>query len=163
MSAKVGKLIKEARTNADLTQAKLAKKVGGGLTASDISKAEHGELDLSQALLKKIAVATGITQSSLINAAKGTSKSTSKTSTSSSKTSLRLSATEKKLVEYYRAANSDTKRAAIKVLKGENTDIVSSLLGAASSLTSGTDKSNSTGGSITDIIGDALEGLLGGK
>lgn len=163
MSAKVGKLIKEARTNADLTQEKLAKKVGGGLTASDISKAERGELDLSQAILKKIALATGVTQSSLINADKGTNKSTSKKSTGPSKSTLRLSATEKKLLEYYRAADNDTKKAAIKVLKGESTDLVSSLLGAASNLAGGTDKSNSTSGSISDIIGDAIEGLLGGK
>jgi ribosome-binding protein aMBF1 (putative translation factor) len=39
---KVGDLIKEARTNAGLTQAQLAKKVDG-VTASDISKAERGE------------------------------------------------------------------------------------------------------------------------
>ena len=40
MSSKVGTLIKEARTAAGLTQEKLAKKVGGGLSAADISKAE---------------------------------------------------------------------------------------------------------------------------
>jgi len=41
MASKVGKLIKEARQAADLTQEKLARKVGGGLTASDISKQEY--------------------------------------------------------------------------------------------------------------------------
>ena len=49
MGEKVGKLIREARTGADLTQEKLAKKVGGGLTASDVSRAERGEIDLPQA------------------------------------------------------------------------------------------------------------------
>jgi len=160
MSSKVGKLIKKARTNADLTQVKLAKKIGGGITAADISKAERGELDFSQAVLKKIAVATGITQSSLINAEKGTSKSSSKKSSSSSKTSLRLSASEKKLIEYYRAADSDMKKAAVKVLKGESTDLVSTLLSAASSLTG---KPDSSGNSITDILGDTIGGLFGGK
>ena len=53
MASKVGKLIKEARQAADLTQEKLAKKVGGGLTASDISKAERGELELPLATLRK--------------------------------------------------------------------------------------------------------------
>ena len=90
MASKVGKLIKEARTGADLTQEKLAKKVGGGLTANDISLAERGEKDLTQAQLKKIATITGVTQASLINAAKGTS---SKKTTTAKKTEKK---TEKK-------------------------------------------------------------------
>ena len=73
---KVGDLIKEARTNAGLTQAQLAKKVDG-VTASDISKAERGEKELTQAALKQIAKATGVTQSSLLNAPKGASGKTS--------------------------------------------------------------------------------------
>ena len=39
---KIGELIKEARTNAKLTQEQLAQKVDG-VSASDISKAERGE------------------------------------------------------------------------------------------------------------------------
>ena len=45
---KVGDLIKEARTNAGLTQEKLAAGISG-LTASDISKAEWNEKNLTQA------------------------------------------------------------------------------------------------------------------
>ena len=70
MANKVGPLIKEARTDAGLTQAQLAKKVGGGITANDISKAERGEKDLTQATLKEIAKLTGVTQASLLNAEK---------------------------------------------------------------------------------------------
>ena len=51
---KVGDLIKEARTGAGLTQAQLAAKVDG-VTASDISKAERGEKELTQAQLRQIA------------------------------------------------------------------------------------------------------------
>ena len=72
MANKVGALIKEARTGAGLTQEQLAKKVDG-VTASDISKAERGEKELTQTQLKMIAKATGVTQASLLNAAKGTS------------------------------------------------------------------------------------------
>ena len=43
MAKKVGTLIKEARTEAGLTQEQLARKVKG-VSASDISKAERGEL-----------------------------------------------------------------------------------------------------------------------
>lgn len=145
MAKKVGTLIKEARTEAGLTQEQLARKVKG-VSASDISKAERGELDLTQAALKEIAKATGVTQASLLNAAKGstskktTAKKTSSTakktssSTSSSKTSMKVSSTEKRLVELYRKADSDTKKAAMNILKGEESskeDILNSILETA--------------------------------
>ena len=65
---KVGVLVREARTAAGLTQEKLAKAAGENLTAADISKCERGEADLTAAQLKKIAVACGVTQTSLVNA-----------------------------------------------------------------------------------------------
>ena len=73
MSKKLGELIKKARTDAGLTQEQLAKKVDG-VSASDISKAERGEKELTQAALKQIAKATGVTQASLLQAAKGKGK-----------------------------------------------------------------------------------------
>ena len=174
MANTVGALIKEARTKAKLTQEQLANMVDG-LTASDISKAERGEKELTQAALKQIAKATGVTQASLLNAAKadaeeeakvaskssksgstksasaksGSSKSSSAKSSSSSKSGTKststkkttekkdeftLTATEKKLVELYRAADSDTKKRVTSILKGEEEepgDILSSLLGNA--------------------------------
>ena len=69
MANSVGPLIKEARTRAKLSQEALAGKIEG-LSASDLGKAERGEKELSQATLKQIAKLTGVTQSSLINAAK---------------------------------------------------------------------------------------------
>ena len=127
-SKKVGTLIKEARTGADLKQEQLARKISG-LSASDISLAERGQKDLTQAQLKQIAKITGVTQASLINAAKGTTsskgttakKTTKKSSTASgSTTSMKVSATEKKLVELYRKADAETRKEALKVLKGED-------------------------------------------
>ncbi len=132
---KVGTLIKEARTNADLTQEQLARKISG-LSASDISLAERGQKDLTQAQLKQIAKITGVTQASLINAAKGTdaSKKTEKkmtakkttaakkTGTSSGKKSMQVTAAEKKLIELYREADSETKKRVVKLLKGEEND-----------------------------------------
>ena len=136
---KVGTLIKEARTNAGMTQEQLAKKVTGA-SASDISKAERGEKALTQDQLKQIAKATGVTQKSLLDAAKGTSSGSSgkKTSGSSSTakktssgTSMKVTATEKKFLEAYRAADSDARANALKMLKGEYGlgDIGSSVLG----------------------------------
>lgn len=166
MANKVGPLIKEARTKAGLSQDALAKQIDG-LSANDVSKAERGEKELSQDILKQIAKATGVTQKSLVEAAKastystGSTKSTSsssaKTSSGASKTSsgakssstkdsakakedeFKLTASEKKLVELYRAANSDTKKTAVAVLKGETTgnateDLLNSLISGASSL-----------------------------
>ena len=121
-SKKLGDLIKEARMSADMTQEQLAKKIAG-LSASDISMAERGKKDLTQEQLKRIAKATGVTQASLLNAAKGSSGKSStakKTSSTASTTSMKLTATEKKLVELYRKADSETKKEALNVLKGED-------------------------------------------
>ena len=159
MANKVGALIREARTGAGLTQEQLAKKVDG-VTASDISKAERGEKELTQTQLKLIAKATGVTQASLLNAAKsGTAAKTStakKTTTTAKKPvastakkptstkkeeEIKLTAAEKKLLELYRAADKNTKDAALKVLKGEKQDLLS-LLGGSDLL-----------GSVTDLLG----------
>ena len=146
---KVGDLIKEARTGAGLTQEQLAGHVKG-LTAADISKAERGEKELTQAQLKEIAKATGVTQKSLLEAAStssakkttagktsstGSAKKPAASKTSSSGTSMKVTATEKKLIELYRSADSDTKKAAIALLKGEKTQtgsILSSILNNSS-------------------------------
>ena len=145
MANKVGSLIKEARTGAKLTQEQLAKKISG-LTAADISKAERGELELSQAQLKAIAKATGVTQASLLNAAKDSkpaAKKTSgakKTSAAKKEAEFKLTAAEKKLVELYRAADKTARENAVKLLKGEKTEgsgLLDSILGGAMDLISG--------------------------
>lgn len=149
MAKKVGELIKEARTAAKLTQAQLAEQVTG-VTAADIGKAERGEKELTQAALKQIAKATGVTQASLLNAAAGKAAasagktaSTGKTAaagktaakkpaagktastakkTGAAKSSMQLTAAEKKLVELYRKADAETKKEVMKLLKGTGDD-----------------------------------------
>ena len=113
-SKKLGNLIKEARTEAGLTQEQLARRISG-LSASDISQAERHQKNLTQDQLKQIAKITGVTQASLLNAAKGTSKSTS---SSAAKSSMQVTATERKLVEAYRKASASEKKAAMNALKG---------------------------------------------
>ena len=171
---KVGTLIREARTAKKLSQEQLASGIDG-LSGSDIGKAERGEKDLSQAQLKAIAKALGITQKSLLEAPKGGSpapaasktassskttsaskttaasktaaakKTTTAKTTASSKTTSAaakktsgtaakktttstakkptstssLTAAEQKLIELYRAAASDDKKLATRILKGE--------------------------------------------
>ncbi len=157
MASKVGTLIKEARTAADLTQEELAHRTSG-LSASDISKAERGEKALTQEQLKKIAKVTGVTQASLLNAARKTASgntsaktSTKKAATKSSGTSMKLTASEKKLVEAYRDAGSDERKAALRVLQGDCPELLTSLLGGGSSTANG----------VADFIGDAIGKMLG--
>ena len=64
MGTNTGARIRQARTGAKLTQAALGEAIG--LSAAEISKAERGELQLSQAKLKAIAKATGVTHASLL-------------------------------------------------------------------------------------------------
>lgn len=148
-SKKVGTLIKEARTGAGLTQEQLARKIAG-LSAEDISLAERGKKNLTQDQLKRIAKATGVTQASLLNAAKGSTSSSS----TSSKTSIKVTATEKRLVELYRAADSATKKEALKVLKGDNSlagDVLETLL----------DKVDTD--SVLDTLMDSVQDMLNKK
>jgi transcriptional regulator with XRE-family HTH domain len=190
---KVGELIKEARTKAGLSQTALAEQVGG-LSGSDIGKAERGEKELSQTQLKAIAKATGVTQKSLLEAPKGgaaataakkttaAKTTTAKTSTAAAKkttaaktstatakkttaakktttakktessaaktaatTAVELTSAEKTMLNAYRKADADARKAALKILKGEqDADILSTLL---QSLGGG------NGGGLLDLLG----------
>ncbi len=174
---KVGTLIKEARTQAGMTQEALAKKVKG-VSAGDISLAERGEKELSQAALKEIAKATGVTQKSLLDAAKGasgsakkttagstkktTSGSTKKTTSGSTKKTasgadLKLSAEEKKLIQAYREAD-EKQKAAVRMLLLKADGIVSAsglaghTAGAFGELLGSGDLLGSLVGSVKDLL-----------
>ena len=134
-SKKVGTLIKEARTEAGLTQEQLARRISG-LSANDISLAERHQKNLTQDQLKQIAKITGVTQTSLLEAAKGSSSS----KRTASKSSMQVTAAERKLVELYRAADPDTRKDALKVLKGQDSladDILEALLEGVQDMFSG--------------------------
>ncbi len=184
MSKKLGNLVKEARTSKGLTQAALADKVGG-ITASDVSKLERGVMEPTQDVLKKMAKALGVTQKSLLDAATGTGKTaaaakttgkagTAKTGTAAKKTTtakkasaaktaidaLKLTATEKKLVELYRKADTKTKKAAINLLEGDSNaiELIGALMSSkGSGSTSGTGSSSGT----SDILNALLSGKTG--
>ena len=134
-SKKVGTLIKEARTEAGLTQEQLARRISG-LSANDISLAERHQKNLTQDQLKQIAKITGVTQASLLNAAKGTTAK----KPAGSKSSMQVTAAERKLVELYREADTATRKEALKVLKGQESlteDILESLMDSVQDLFSG--------------------------
>ena len=134
-SKKVGTLIKEARTEAGLTQEQLARRISG-LSANDISLAERHQKNLTQEQLKQIAKITGVTQASLLSAAKGTSSK----KTSGSKSSMQVTAAERRLVELYREADTETRKDALKVLRGQDSlaeDILESLMDSVQDMISG--------------------------
>ena len=148
MANKVGALIREARTKAGLSQEALAKKIDG-LSASDIGKAERGEKELSQTALKAIAKATGVTQSSLLAAAKEGESSTKKTGTAkktetAKKTSTKKTSTAKKTT----AKDADTLSAAEKKLL---------------KLDSKLENLGNNGGILGGLKEGLLDGLLGKK
>ena len=184
MAKKVGTLIKEARTAAGLSQEQLARKIKG-LSAGELARAESGESELTQALLKEIAKATGVTQSSLLSAARAdagkkttssaktatakktttaakttTAKKASTAKKTASKDAETLTAAEKKLVEAYRAASSDAKKNALKILKGEDLDMaeIIKFLKLDSKL-----ESLGGGGILGGLKEGLLDGLLGKK
>ncbi len=116
MGKKTGELIRQARAAAKMTQQQLAKSVD--LTPAQIGKAERGELELTQATLKAIAKATGVTQASLLNAEKGAKKPAAFSSGA-----LKLSAAEQKLVKLYRSATEEQRSDALRILNGEKTEV----------------------------------------
>jgi DNA-binding XRE family transcriptional regulator len=175
MSKKLGKMIKDARADKGLSQAELAE--SAGVSASEIGKIERGEKEPSRDVLKKMAKPLGLTQKALLEAASGsgtgsadkssgtgkgsssgktsgTGKSSGTDKTSSAKAAASvgtLSATEKKLVQLYRKADSYTKKAAMNLLSGEGN--VAEILG---SLVLGKND-------VSSMASGLLETLLSGK
>ena len=155
---KVGELIKEARTKKGLSQEKLAGMIEG-LSASELSKAERGEKNLTAEELKAIAKICGVTQKSLLEAAglaaasKTSSSSAKKTSSSTSAakkpstaaTGEKLTAAEKRFLELYRTASSATRKDAEAVLKG----------------TKKVQEDAAADGLVGSLLGGALEALTG--
>ena len=161
--------LKEARAAASLTQEQLAKAAKNGLTANDISKAERALYVPTDAQLKAIAKATGVTQKSLLDA-KGAKKTTSTSAakkpaststakkpassakkTASSGTSMKVSAAEKKLVEAYRKASAENRKLAMNLLEGKAVEDSHFNIG---SLFSG-----GIGGSVSEFLENLVRGI----
>ncbi len=170
MSKKLGELVKDARAKKGLTQAELAKKVSG-LTAADVSAIERGEKEPTQAALKEMAKALGVTQTSLLAAAgKTTAKKKTESAAAATTSSMKLTAAEKKLVQLYRKADADTKKAALALLEGKEEDggLLGSLLGGEGGASALQGLLGSLGGGSSDSgssspLGSLLGGLGGGS
>ena len=103
--------------------------------------------ELSQTQLRAVAKVIGVTQKSLLEAPKGGTSSTTAASTSAKKTTAsssakktetkkttsaavsrpssaeKLTTTEKKVLELYRAAETENKKLAVRILKGEKLEL----------------------------------------
>ncbi len=165
---KVGELIREARTGAGLTQEALAKKVTG-LSASDLGRAERGEKDLTQEQLKAIAKATGVTQKSLLDAAKKKTTFAGKTGTGAKKPAASssretLTAAEKKFLQLYRDADSKRRSLAKEILEGKSdaTELLIKILGQKVTGT-GSSSNSSSDSTMSDLLGSLLGNVLGKK
>ena len=65
---------------------------------------------------------------------------------------MKVTSTERKLVEAYRLADADTKKRAMNLLKGKDEGMLGSLL-----------NSGDIADTVEDVLGDVLGGLLGNK
>ena len=172
MSKKLGTLIKDARTKKGISQSELASRIDG-LSASVLGKAERGESEPAEEIVRQIAKELGVTQTSLVDAMTGkaagrtsssktsSSKTTSSRSKSAGSASVKLTAAEKKLVELYRKADRDTKKAAVNLLSGKEAGIA----GILAALTGGSGSSDLLGllqGGKGGDSGDFLSSLISG-
>ena len=159
MANKIGKLIKEAREAAGFTQAELSKKAKV-VTSSEISKAERGELKLTDDQLKAVAKATGVTQKSLLEAAasskytKAKSSAKEDSSTKAATTSVKLTASEKTILDLYRKADAETKKKVKAILKGEETDALAEILSSLSGSGKQNKKEEGLQSLITSLTGE---------
>ncbi|MBO5999158.1 MAG: helix-turn-helix transcriptional regulator [Lachnospiraceae bacterium] len=182
MAKKLGTLVKEARTAAGLSQTALAAKVDG-LTAADIGKIERGEKIPSQAVIKSMAKALGVTQTSLLNAydvagktASASSSKTSSSKTSSAKTS--SSKTSSSKTSSAKTSSAKTSSAKTSSSSGKKTSSSSSSSSSSAVKLTATEKKlltayrkadSSTKKAVLNIlegngsIADILTGLFSGK
>lgn len=128
---KVGTLIREARTAKKLSQEQLASGIDG-LSGSEIGKAERGEKDLSQAQLKAIAKALGITQKSLLEAPKGGSPATTASKTTASKTTAAGKTTAAKTATASKTSSTTAKKTSSAAAKKTASASASKTTGASS-------------------------------
>lgn len=187
MATKVGNAIKEARTAAGLTPEELAEKVEG-VSAEDICQAECGEKKLSQNKLKAIAKATGVTQKSLLDAAKEDAAACEKKEEVPCECKKEEEApcecekkeeapaeapaemTDAELLELYKAADADTQKAAVSALKGDQQNPQNPLISALAGLLGGgngnplnTLLNSESGGEIVNSIVGMVGGFISKK
>ena len=185
MATKVGNAIKEARTAAGLTPEELAEKVDG-VSAEDICQAECGEKKLSQNKLKAIAKATGVTQKSLLDAAKEDAAAAAEEAPACDKKEEATCECDKKeeapaeepaeltdseVLDLYKTADADTQKAAVSALKGDAPNAQNPLISALVGMLGGGNPDNpitallnsEKGGEIVNSVVSMVGGYISKK
>lgn len=179
MATKVGNAIKEARTAAGLTPEELAEKVDG-VSAEDICQAECGEKKLSQNKLKAIAKATGVTQKSLLDAAKEDAAAAEEAPACEKKEEAPCECdkkeeapaeepaelTDSEVLDLYKTADADTQKAAVSALKGDAPNAQNPLISALAGVLGGGNPDNPITALLNSEKGgeivNAVVGMVGG-
>ena len=136
-----------------------AKKTGsttaktGGTTAKKTSSSSAKTSSSSSTAAKKTGSSSAKTGSSSSAAAKKTGSTAAKTGSSTAKTTAEeLTSAEKTMLNAYRKADAQTRKAALKLLKGEkDEDILSALL---QSFTGGNGGGSALGGGLMELLGN---------
>lgn len=163
MSAEIGMKIREARTAAGMSQAKLADAVDG-VTASGISKAERGIKELTPEQLQAIAEATGVAPETLMTAetVEAVPEKTDAPSEPEKETAeeitVEVTEEEKELIDSFKAADAETQNAVTSVLKDESPQ--SPLAGIVTTVAGMMGASEEKGEQITGVV-NGLTGLIG--
>ena len=170
MATKVGNAIKEARTAAGLTPEELAEKVDG-VSAEDICQAECGEKKLSQNKLKAIAKATGVTQKSLLDAAKEDAAAAAEEAPACEKKEEApaeepAELTDSEVLDLYKTADADTQKAAVSALKGDAPNAQNPLISALVGMLGGGNPDNPITALLNSEKGgeivNSVVGMVGG-
>ena len=154
MSAEIGMKIKEARTAAGMSQAKLAEAVEG-VTASGISKAERGLKELTSEQLRAIAEATGVGPETLMAAEPAEAEPAKE---AAEEITVEVTEEEKELIDSFQAADAETQEAVVSVLKNEPPQ--SPLAGVVSGVAGMMGVSPEKGEQISGVV-NGITGLVG--
>lgn len=154
MSAEIGMKIKESRTAAGMSQAKLAEAVEG-VTASGISKAERGLKELTPEQLQAIAAATGVAPEMLMAAEPAEAEPEKE---AAEEITVEVSEEEKELIDSFKAADAETQDAVVSVLKNEPPQ--SPLAGVVTGVAGMMGVSPEKGEQISGVV-NGITGLVG--
>ena len=160
-------VIKEMAKALGVTQVSLVSAAtGSGKSSAKQTSKSSSSGSTSKQTAKSSTAKSSSAKSSSKQATKSAAKSTSSKTTSSKKTSqsgdLKLTATEKKLVQAYRKADSATKKAALGLLDGSASplDLAAAVLAAK---TSAAEKKEKETSGLESLVGSLLGGKTGGS
>ena len=174
MAEKLGALVKQGRTAKGWTQAQLAQKIKG-MTAADIGKIERGTKIPTTEEIRTIAKTLGVTQTSLLNAAKESKTTSGKTTsgkttsgkTTSGKTTSAKTSSAKK-TGTGKTSSASSSGTTVKVTAAEK-KLLSQFRKADETtrttvlelLEKATAKNDSAGDLLSTLLGNVLEQMIG--